>query len=170
MKDAVGMLFVGAFLGVFLLVGVVVLGMGWRSWQQNQQVQHWSTTTGELLHHELETRTGKSTTYRLQVRYRYRVGGQDFESSRFAFGYEGSMGGLENYQQIIQKLDQGRRVRVYYDSQHPDQAVLSHGLNRGSLVLLVFGSIWTVFTVGLGTLLWMTRGVDQAILRHLQVF
>ncbi len=165
-----GLLLATGFLAVFLLVGLLILGLGLRSWQQNQQVQHWATTTGELLQRELEARPGKTTTYRLQVRYRYRVGGQDFESSRFAFGYEGSRGDLENHQRILQKLHQGHRVTVYYDPQDPRQAVLSHGLNRGSLVLLVFGGVWTLFTLGLAVLLWMSRGVDQAILQHLQVF
>ena len=39
-----------------------------------------------------------------------------------------------------------------------------------SLVLLVFGGVWTLFTLGLAVLLWMSRGVDQAILQHLQIF
>lgn len=82
-----------AFFGLFLVVGLGMLGYGARFWWTSHQVAEWPTAQGTLLERGLiEDGGSDSTTYRVKVRYVYVAAGRNCQSDRLAFGHTGSSG------------------------------------------------------------------------------
>ncbi|MCC7250114.1 MAG: DUF3592 domain-containing protein [Lysobacter sp.] len=136
-----------AFFAVFLAIGFGVLGFAGHAWWKSQEVERWPATQGRLLERSLE-KNGYSdgSTYLVKVRYGYSVAGRRYESDRIAFGYVRSSG-LDSHRAIYEKLMLGDSVRVRYNPDDPAEATLAYGLNKSILTLLIFGAIWTVFTL-----------------------
>ena len=92
-----------AFFALFLSVGLGILGFGVRSLLKSNRVEQWPTTWGALEQRELvESSDSDGSTWRVQVRYRYRVAGIEHMSDRLAFGYVGSSA-RETHQAILDK-------------------------------------------------------------------
>jgi hypothetical protein len=158
-----------AFFALFLGVGLTMLGIGGRAWWKSSQVEAWPTAQGEFLERELaEDSDSDSTTYRVSVRYAYRVAGRRYESERLAFGYTGSSG-RGSHQAIHDKLMRGETVLVRYNPADPAEAVLAYGLNHSTLMLIIFGAVWTVFTSGLMLLIRIGSLSDTGLIERLIV-
>jgi Protein of unknown function (DUF3592) len=157
------------FFGVFLAVGLGILGFGVHAAIKSNQVGIWPTTWGSLLERDLiESSDSDGTTYRVQVRYRYQVAGVDYESDRIAFGYGGSSG-YEAHRAIHDRLTRGDSVQVRYNPLDPAESALAHGLNQSTVILLIFGAVWTMFTLGLSALFFLSNRADSGLLEGLIV-
>ncbi len=157
------------FFGLFFAVGVAILGFGVRSLWKSQQVGHWPTTWGTFLERELLSDSDSDgTTWRVQVRYAYRVAGVEYISDRVAFGYAGSSG-YEAHRAIHEKLMRGDSVKVRYNPDQPAEAALADGLNFSTVFLLIFGTVWTLFTLGLFSLFFLSNRADTGMLERLIV-
>lgn len=157
------------FFGVFLAVGLGILGTGVRAWIKSNAVGDWPSTWGTLTERELvESSDSDGTTYRVKVRYLYRVAGVEYASDRIAFGYSGSSG-YASHRALHDKLASGDSVQVRYNPQAPAEAALAHGFNRSTLFLLIFGGVWTLFTVGLFALFFLSERPDTALLERVIV-
>lgn len=157
------------FFGVFLAVGLGILGTGVRAWIKSNAVGTWPSTWGTLTERELvESSDSDGTTYHVKVRYHYRVAGVEYDSDRIAFGYSGSSG-YASHHALHQKLASGESVQVRYNPQAPAEAALAHGFNRSTLFLLIFGGVWTVFTIGLFSLFFLSERPDTALLERVIV-
>lgn len=155
------------FFGLFLLVGLVMLGIAGRSWWKSNQVEAWPVVDGEVIERDLsEDSDSDGTTYRAIVRYRYTVAGRGYESDRIAFGYLGSSG-RDSHQAIHDALSRSDRIGVRYNPADPSESALAHGLNKSTVMLLVFGIVWTFFTLGLATLFWLGASRDAALVERL---
>ncbi len=162
--------FVFLFFLIFLAVGLGLLGFGARGWWKSNQASDWPTTQGTLLERDIidDSDSDGGTTYRVKVRYAYTVAGRHLESERLAYGYAGSSG-RESHQAIYDKLTRGESVRVRYNPEDPAEAVLAYGLNNSTLMLMVFGVVWTMFTVGLIVLTRIGTAVDTQLIERLIV-
>lgn len=78
-------------------------------------------------------RTGDDTAT-VEVRYRYRVGGRDYEGTRIRFGGQARMSALAA-DGIVAKYPRGAAIDVFYNPKSPSQAVLEPG-NSGNLAAL----------------------------------
>lgn len=158
-----------AFFALFLAIGLAMLGYGARVWWKSNRVAEWPTVQGTLLERELtQDSDSDGTTYRVKVRYAYTVGSYDFQSDRIAFGYMGSSG-RASHQAIYDKLMRGETVRVRYDPADHTQAALVFGLNNSTLMLIIFGTVWTMFTLGLMLLFWIGSRPDALLVERLIV-
>ena len=158
-----------AFFALFLSVGLGILGFGVRSLLKSNRVEQWPTTWGALEQRELvESSDSDGSTWCVQVRYRYRVAGIEHMSDRLAFGYVGSSA-RETHQAILDKLMRGSTVLVRYDRDDPAEAALVYGLHQSTIFLLIFGSVWTLFTLGLFSLFFLSSRPDAALLERLIV-
>lgn len=158
-----------AFFALFLAVGLAILGYGVRSLLKSRQVEQWPTTWGTLERRELvESSDSDGSTWRVAVLYRYRVAGVEHVSDRLAYGYAGSSA-RSMHQAILDKLLRGDTVLVRYDRDAPGEAALVHGLHQSTIFLLVFGSVWTMFTLGLFSLFFLSSRPDTALLERLIV-
>lgn len=145
-----------------------MVGFGLRSVFRANQAKHWPTTSGRIESCRIEESTDSEggTSYRVEARYLYSVRGRSYEGPRLAFGYSGSSGRAA-HQEIADRLNASETVLVRYDPLHPANAVLSYGLNRSILLLLVFGVTWLLFTTGFSLLVFLTSLRDSGILNTL---
>jgi len=158
-----------AFFALFLAVGLAILGYGVRSLLKSQQVEQWPTTWGTFEQRELVENSGsEGTTWRVAVLYRYRVAGVEHVSDRLAYGYAGTSA-RGTHQAILDKLMRGDTVLVRYDRDDPGEAALVYGLNQSTIFLLMFGGVWTMFTLGLFSLFFLSSRPDTALLERLIV-
>lgn len=164
-----GRLVLYAFFALFLAVGLGILGFGVRSLLKSRQVEQWPTTWGTLERRELvESSDSDGSTWRVEVLYRYRVAGVEHASERLAFGYAGSSA-RQTHQAILDKLMGGDTVLVRYDRDDPAEAALVYGLHQSTVFMLIFGGVWTMFTLGLFSLFFLSGRPDTALLERLIV-
>jgi hypothetical protein len=157
------------FLVLFLAPGLAMLGFAGRAWWKSNQVASWPATEGTLIERTLEDSSDSDgTTYRVKVRYVYTVVGREYQADRIAYGYTGSSG-RESHKAIYDKLMRGDRVRVRYDPANPAEAALAHGLNQSTIMLLLFGAMWTSFIIGAVLLIWIDSSGDMVLIDRLIV-
>ena len=157
------------FFALFLVIGLAMLGFAGRAWWKSTQVAQWPSVEGEWLQRSLaENSDSDGSTWQVKVRYAYTVAGRRYEADRVAFGYVGSSG-QAGHQAIYDKLMSGDHVRVRYNPDNPAEAALAHGLNKSTVMLAVFGLVWTGFTLGLMVLVGLTGSADTALIDRLIV-
>lgn len=130
------------FFLVFLSIGGVPLYLGWRARRLADAVKRWPSVPGELLVCELLSTNdddGPGLFHEVRVRYRYRVQGIEYESSRVAFAY-GATKQEAMHQRIYEKLKSDSTVPVHYDPQEPARSALTADKDS---TLWIFGLIWT---------------------------
>ena len=155
------------FFSVFFGIGFLILGIGLYSLRMSYLAKGWPTTNGRVTRCEVEASSdSKTTTYEAVVKYSYVVAGTTYEGDRIAFGYSGSS--LRSaHQEIADRLTGVRTVLVRYDPKHVSRSVLTYGANRSTIILLVFGTTWTVFATGLTLLCSTITQSDYGILHTL---
>jgi hypothetical protein len=150
------MLTATALLWTRIIAGVCVFiaaGLIRALWQRKNEVargKNWPATGAEIIHSEAEippTRISEEEPdCRVNIRYRYRVDGKDYESDRLRFGGPAAMM-QEAAEALVARYLVGAKVNIHYDPKHPDHAVLegAHQASSGLIVaILVFGSIGAV--------------------------
>lgn len=161
--------FLHVFTGLFLVVGLGLVGYGGSLVLKANRAASWPTTEGTLIEHRLTQRhDGDGSSYQVKATYAYTVDGTRYESDRIAFGY-GASNGRATHESLDQKLGSGSTVVVRYDPERPQEAVLSCGVNNGIRFLLVFGCTWTLFTIGLYVLVRPFLSADTTLLDNLIV-
>lgn len=115
--------------------------------------QSWSKADCRLLHFEAsgEGRQSARKPWALQLRYRYRVAGVDYESSQAGFSVDRMT--PERFVQLraLQRaFDRGQPIPCFYDPEAPAEAVLSRAL-PGEVVW--GGAVIALLCLGLGALL-----------------
>ncbi len=156
------------FISIFFAMGFGIFGYGIYSLVMSSQAKTWPTTDGHVEACDLTESSDSDggTTYRVEVKYRYAVEGVSYDGDRISFGYSGSSG-HGAHREILDRLSSAKTVLVRYDPANPSRAVLSYGLNRSTVLLLLFGGTWLLFVIGF-TLLWITSSMsDTGILSTL---
>ena len=157
------------FFCLFFAVGFVILGFGAHALWKSKQVETWPTTWGTWLERDfVEDSDSDGTTYRVVARYAYTVAGTDYMSERIAFGYTASSG-HDMHRALYDRVMSGESVRVRYNPLDPAEAALAGGFNKSTLFLLIFGGVWTIFTLGMFLLMRLTGSADGGMLEQLLV-
>lgn len=150
-------LFPTVLIGVFILIGLVIVGFGAYSLKRAKAAEHWPTVQGSIVESRFETDSGDdTTTYKTHVRYNYSVGGVDYSSKRIAFGYAGSSS-YNFHREIKNQLTEKTTLAVRYNPDNPSQATLSFGKNSMINFLIIFGVVWLVFSAGFGAMFYQTE-------------
>lgn len=158
------------FISVFVLIGVAILFFAGRSYHLAQQAAHWPTTPGEITQSDFIVSTDEDgSSYRTKVSYDYSVNGRTYTADRVAFGYSGSSG-RSFHRKIYDALPVRTTLAVRYDPKNPERAALSHGVNTSIIFLLIFGVIWTVFSVGIGALLVLSETGGETLLANMLIY
>lgn len=100
---------------------------------------------------EDQTETRIVTRYRPEVQFAYAVGGRDFHSSSWKWGWTALYPDEQAAKTAIAKYTAGTSVPVFYNALSPEEAVLEPGNSSGSGVQLVFS---TMFGLGGLLMLW----------------
>lgn len=159
-----GSIFLTLFFGLFLAIGVGILGFGLRSMDMSKKAASWPTVQGQITASNFEVdRDSEGDTYKTKISYSYNVLGQELTGKKIAFGYSGSSS-EKFHRDIHNALPINTSVAVRYDPSDPSRAVLSYGVNQSIKFLLLFGAVWTMFTCGMIAMFWMSgQGADTLL-------
>ena len=165
-----GSIFLTLFFGLFLSIGVGILGFGLRSYSLSKQAEHWPTTPGTITASDfIVSSDDDGTTYRAKIEYAYNPDSYERTGKKIAFGYAGSSS-RNFHHEIYEALPVGAQVAVRYDPSKPDRAVLSFGVNQSIKFLLIFGAVWTMFTLGMVALFWMSEQGATTLLGNMIIY
>jgi len=158
------------FFGLFLAIGVGILGFGVRSLHMSKQAEHWPTVSGKVTSSDFTvSHDDDSTTYRTKLTYKYNVLGRELTGKKIAFGYSGSSS--ENFHRdIYNALPVNTQVAVRYNPSNPERAVLSFGANQSIKFLMIFGAVWTMFTLGMVAMFWLSGQGATTLLENMIVY
>ncbi len=131
-----------AFLGLFTLFGLGFAGFGFglpaaRMWRS----RGWIETPCEILESSVAAHSDSdSTTYSVEISYRYEVGGEVYVSDRYGVSRISSSG-RAGKQRIVSALPAGTRTHCYVDPADPSQAILRRQW-QGEWVFGLFGGVF----------------------------
>ncbi|MEZ5919755.1 MAG: DUF3592 domain-containing protein [Parvularculaceae bacterium] len=163
-------IFLVLFFGLFIAVGVGILGFGLNALVMSNRAALWPTTPGTITFSDFVISSGDdSDTYRAKVKYTYDANGRSLVGEKIAFGYSGSSS--ENFHRDIHKaLPVNTQVAVRYNPSRPEQAVLSFGVNQSIKFLIIFGAIWTMFTLGMIAMFWLSGQGATTLLENMIIY
>ena len=149
-----GKIFTSLFLMFFLSLGLVVTGLLVRDVWKDAKTYFWPAVPCTIVLSEVRSHSGDDgLTYSVDILYRYKINGKEYQSNRYKF-LGGSSSGSEGKQQIVNRHKPGTKMVCYVDPSDPTQAVLERGFTAD----LLFGLIPLVFVViGGGGLMYMRR-------------
>ena len=117
-------------------VGLVGGGLTWLLWSTFQLIQTiaWKRTEGRITESRVTTSASSSTSSgrERRVAYEYTVGDTTYVGDRIWRG----LGDAGMPLPLLTQYEADQRVRVYYDPDDPQQAVLSRGYSPGELLVL----------------------------------
>jgi Protein of unknown function (DUF3592) len=147
------------FFSIFLLVG---LGFGLFFFVPAYKVLmagSWSAVDCEIVSSSVGSHSSDdSTTYSVDVSYRYEVDGIEYTGERYEF-LGGSSSGLDSKQAKVDALPTGSTTTCYVDPGDPREAVLQRGFSWGYL----FALLPLIFiAVGGGGMAWALLGARSA--------
>lgn len=130
----------GAFFGVFLLVGfgfsLFFLIPLWRTWESRD----WRQTPCRILHSAVRTHpstdSDSSDTYSVDVAYTYVVDGREYRSTRYRF-LTGSSSGYDGKAAAVARYPAGSEAVCWVHPDDPTWSVLARKLSWDYLVVLV---------------------------------
>jgi hypothetical protein len=125
---------------ITILCSLAVLGWGMLQQHKMQEAQTWPTTQGEITASfvtDVTSSDDSGTSYEPRVRYRYVVAGIIYEGTRIGFFGHTTYGSRRRAQRALASYPEGAKVTVYYNPQHPEEAVLEI---HSSDSWLVFGT------------------------------
>lgn len=132
---------------VLLFDGMV----GHTLWKQFESSRY-PFTTGVITHSEMTVHYGsKSTSYGVNIQYRYEVNGHPYYGSRFR--YSSTSSGKALAMETVNAHPVSSQTRVYFNPGKPEDAVLSPDLEGGDLMLLLFLMPFNLVMAGLWTAL-----------------
>ena len=120
-------------------------------WQQRRNLAHAERVDAVIVHSAVKSSTTRDTDQRVgfsnsttshnpEVRFRYTVSGQEYESERIypsiiERGYASESAAAE----VLVPFPLDARVRAYVNEAHPDQAFLISEASNGPVVFLILG-------------------------------
>lgn len=163
-------IFLTLFFGLFIAVGVGIFGYGAYSWSLANRAGQWPTTPGRIVSSDFVVDSDSDgVTYRARLTYAYDAGGGEITGEKIAFGYAGSSS-RQFHRDIYDALPVGAQVAVRYDPADPARAVLSFGVNQSIKFLIIFGAVWTMFTLGLMTMVWLSGQGATTLMQNMIIY
>jgi hypothetical protein len=112
------------FCSLFILVGLVALGIGIWTFAKSIRAEHWPVTDGIFQSVEMKSHEGEhgDMTYSAEVTYGYQVAGTGYTGDKVAIGQMSSSS--EYAQGILDRYPVGKKVSVHYSPGNASDAVL----------------------------------------------
>lgn len=141
---------------VFTIVGGVgVYFLAWRPLHQIRQARAWPATPCIVESSRVRSHAGdESTTYSVDILYRYEFNGRTHRSNRYDF-MSGSSSGYDGKADVVRQYPPGKQAICYVNPADPTKAVLE----RGFTPMMYVGFVPVLFLlVGAGGLVYAARG------------
>mgnify|MGYP000179787126 CR=1 FL=1 len=107
------------------LLGIVINAV--RQMSRAGASRNWFTTNGQIVDSSVHQESD-SPYFVPVVKYKYRVEGQEYESSRIRFTWTGENTSPWTASKVVNKYPVSKTVRVYYNPKNPSVAVLIPGV------------------------------------------
>ncbi|WP_424629281.1 DUF3592 domain-containing protein [Bradyrhizobium sp. SYSU BS000235] len=91
-----------------------------------------------------DARTRTTTVYRSDVQYAYAVGGREFHSNAWKWGWTALYPDEASARGPIAKYATGASVPVFYNPENPEEAILEPGNKDGRAALLIFAAMFVI--------------------------
>lgn len=140
---------------LYLAFNVTMSGIGVLT--EASRSKSWPTVEGTITETRIDrTRNSKGGTYETPVvRYRYEVDGKAYHRGKLSLDGTVTTSWFESVSSVIARYVVGKPVKVYYDRQHPENAVLEPGTTAG-----MWATLWP------GALFWFVIAVCVMSVRH----
>jgi len=127
----------GCVLVVFMGLG----GVGTAVWTiptayRASDSRSWRETPCVILASKVGSHSGKSTTYSIDVTYRYSVDGREYTSDAYDL-IPVSSSGYGGKKEVVDRYPPGTRTICYVDPADPSRAILQRGFSAKLLLLLI---------------------------------
>jgi len=139
------------FLPFFLVGAGLLYGFGIRPALKILDSQNWAPTPCVVESSEVRSHPGESTTYSIEINFRYTFDDQPYTSNRYHFSSTTSSSGRKSKQAVIARHPPGSETICYVNPAAPHEAVIDRGWQWE---LLIFGGFASIFLLvgGLGML------------------
>lgn len=116
---------------VLVAVGVAIILYGAKVQREGERTRRWPVVQGVVLESGVLDRIAKSADatveYRVHVRYRYKVGGRDYEGTRVALGPSRVFHDHAAAAARAARYRVDARIMVRHDPDDPESAILEAG-------------------------------------------
>ncbi|MEH2511961.1 hypothetical protein V1291_003315 [Nitrobacteraceae bacterium AZCC 1564] len=139
-------------LAIFVGIGAFVQYIMQR--KQISASMRWPTVLGKITEvgvvaeerHEDDDdgRTRITTVYRSDVQYAYAVGGREFHSNKWNWGWTAFYPDEASARAPVAEYTVGASVPVFYNPQNPEEAILEPGNKDGRGAQLIFGAMFVI--------------------------
>ena len=128
------------------------------------RASRWPTATATLLSVADQDVSGpEDTNHRIRVCYTFEVGGKCHEGTVIHPCYAGGSRFGAAHSELLTVLQPGRRVRVRYNPDQPDQSMLAAGFHLRSVVPLLLGVEILLFSTALPTRFGSIPGLGTSL-------
>ncbi|MCF8721342.1 DUF3592 domain-containing protein [Nitrospina gracilis] len=129
---------------MFAVVGLGAVVYAWRVGKKAEAARFWPTTQGKVQRSSLKLESGggyqsNNSTYRADVRYRYRVGGRSYTSNKILIGGQLQMAFRNRAEEHCRRYPVGTEVEVLYNPDNPQEACLEAREETSGFLKLVGG-------------------------------
>lgn len=150
---------------LFMGVGVLVLLAGVVQVAKAKSIERREFVEAKLEQCELrDSFFDSSTIYSVAVRYKYEVNGVGFTSSKLADGYSASSD-EQFHRELYSRLLESKRLKAWYSSEHPEDAVLTKSNYGFGYHLAIFGIMIIVIPAACLAMIWIS---SKAAIEFLQ--
>lgn len=127
-----------------LLFGLIFAGVGaaltifWIIPSINRAIasKSWDKTPCTVVSSRVKSHSGKSTTYSVDILYRYEVAGKEYKSNRYN-SMGGSSSGRDGKQKVVARYPAGSKAVCYVNPKNPQESVLEPGLGWWGFLALI---------------------------------
>lgn len=138
------------FVLLFTGGGLATLYFGYQSYQNSKASETWPVVWGTIVTSEVSDYDSDGTTmYEARVVYEYTVNDSKIMSDKVSFG-EVNTSNYRPAREIVDRYPEGQQVKVYYNPENPDKAVLEPGVKSGVWLPLGIGGAFTLVGLGMG--------------------
>ena len=143
---AVPIIFGAVFIAVGLGVTYLLFGM---PFLRQQAARAWTPVEAVVEHSRVRSHSGDdSTTYSVDIAYRYRIDGREYRGDRYHFR-SGSSSGYEAKQRVVAAHPAGSTLRIYVNPADPFDSVIVRDMGA----TLYLGLLPLIFAVAGGLIL-----------------
>lgn len=151
MPDKPGMVY--AAIAILMIAGILVMTVGAVRLRVDLDVRSWPTVSGEVVASDV----AGTRAIHPNISYRYQVNGKEYSgvSDIGMPGFGNRRSRMETAETIVHDYPPGTIVTVHYNPDDPAQSTLSHGLEYGPALQIMFGFL--LYLGGVFMLPWRFR-------------
>ena len=128
------------------VLGVVLLTLGIGKAMRVRKAGRWRSVDGEILESQVVNRGSSFLPHwQAEVRYRYTVGGVEYQGSRISLTLRREGDVRWPAQSDANAYPQGAKVKVYVSTEDPAMAVLERELHWSGYLELVVGGLFVAY-------------------------